>query len=381
MTRTVFRNAARAARVRSRAAEIDAEAAPPRLARRRRQSLPGGARDGGMLRAAAGRAGRGPWRTAARRLSAALVDRLLERVSGEGLRAAEGTNVIAYSGGVDSSLAAAAVYRAFPENTVACIGISPALPQRQLLRAREVAAVIGVPLREVGTGEGSSEGYVANAGDACYHCKTHLYDALSAVRASAAAVAEDLPAASARGPGGSGVRLFNGTNKDDLSDPTRVGLVAASEWDVRSPLDDLTKAEVRSAASALGLPNAQDAASPCLRSRLAIGVEATEEHLARTEAAEALVRDALRGADGFGPSTNLRVRTLSGNRVAVEVDERLLPRVRSLLDARGPSAGELLSGIRGAGFGAADVVARAFRSGSVSDGSRSYRHYTSARGS
>lgn len=77
--------------------------------------------------------------------------------------------------------------------------------------------------------------------------------------------------------------LYNGTNLDDLSDPTRVGLLAASKFNVYSPLSKLPKVEVRKLAKHLGLPNHNYAASPCLRSRLAFGVEATSDHLRKIE--------------------------------------------------------------------------------------------------
>ena len=66
--------------------------------------------------------------------------------------------------------------------------------------------------------------------------------------------------------------MFNGTNKDDLSDSTRVGLIAARDFNVCSPLEEFTKDEVRAVAKEFGLFNHDYAASPCLRSRLAFGV-------------------------------------------------------------------------------------------------------------
>lgn len=80
-----------------------------------------------------------------------------------------------------------------------------------------------------------------------------------------------------------------GTNLDDLSDPTRLGLVAARDFEVASPLAGLSKAAVRAVARSLGLPNWDWAAAPCLRSRLQFGVQATPEALGLVERAEALV--------------------------------------------------------------------------------------------
>jgi PP-loop superfamily ATP-utilizing enzyme len=92
------------------------------------------------------------------------------------------------------------------------------------------------------------------------------------------------------------VVLYNGTNADDLTDPTRLGLLAASHHRVESPCCQLDKASVRRLARVAKLPNWNLAAAPCLRSRLATGVPATTQTLGDVEAAEAAVREALRSA-------------------------------------------------------------------------------------
>jgi len=90
---------------------------------------------------------------------------LLQRIKNDGAAMGRsGLNVIAFSGGVDSSLVAALVHRAFPMNSVACIGVSPAVPKEQLLLAREVASFIGIKLWETPTNEGEDMRYVENIG-------------------------------------------------------------------------------------------------------------------------------------------------------------------------------------------------------------------------
>ena len=110
--------------------------------------------------------------------------------------------------------------------------------------------------------------------------------------------------------------MYNGTNLDDTHDRTRLGLVSAANFSVVSPLTSLSKVQVREIAKHLGLSNWDAAPSPCLRSRLEFGVEATALHLGKVDKAEDAVRTALK-LDGHD---NLRVRILAGGRAAVELD-------------------------------------------------------------
>ncbi|KAG9404311.1 hypothetical protein AC1031_004523 [Aphanomyces cochlioides] len=162
-----------------------------------------------------------------------MLQRLLSRVRQAG--STDRLNVVAFSGGVDSSLVAAVVHRTFPENSIACLGVSAAVPADQLDLAREIARYIGIPLWETPTGEGQDPRYVENIGQSCYYCKTNLYTTLNQV---ASHVKSNIPE-------GTLPILYNGTNSDDKLDPTRLGLIAANEFRVVSPLEDLTKAEVR----------------------------------------------------------------------------------------------------------------------------------------
>lgn len=151
------------------------------------------------------------------------------------------TVVVAFSGGVDSSLALYLAKESVgPENVKvltspgfashsipsgplpiprstdqaflqAVIGISPSLSATQHERAKHVASVLGVRLQEIATEEGSVEGYVRNEGDACYYCKTELYSRLKAVGEAVigGAAREDKEV-------GRATVIVNGTNADDL---------------------------------------------------------------------------------------------------------------------------------------------------------------------
>jgi pyridinium-3,5-biscarboxylic acid mononucleotide sulfurtransferase len=263
----------------------------------------------------------------------ALYQALLSRIATDGT--AGGDNYVAFSGGVDSTLVAHAVHRVFPDTALAVMALSASVSMEMRSSAEALAAHIGIALRFVQTHETENPVYVANEGLSCYVCKNGIYDAMKAIRGQ-------LPAGD--------VRLFNGTNADDLSDPTRVGLVAAREHDVLSPLDNLSKDDVRRVSQYAGLPNWHHAASPCLRSRLHFGVPATEVHLRRIESAEQIVRLTF----NLNPACNLRVRHLPGDVAVIETDAEILSTVDPALCRDALMA-----------LGYTDVQVRIFRSGGV----------------
>ncbi len=192
-----------------------------------------------------------------------------------------GTVMTAFSGGVDSTVVAAAARRALGKaHAPAAIGDSPSLPRRELAEAMRLAERLDLDLIVVAPREIADPSYQANAADRCYFCKSHLYQTLG-------------PVATQRGI----AFIANGTNTDDLGDH-RPGLVAADEAQVISPLVEagLGKAEVRAIAQQLGLPNAEKPAAACLASRIPYGTAVTPARLAQVEQAEdALHRLGFRG--------------------------------------------------------------------------------------
>ncbi len=129
-----------------------------------------------------------------------------------------GGAVVAFSGGVDSSVVAALAWRALGDRALAVTAVSASLASGELEAARATADGIGIPHRTVHTGELARAGYRANDRDRCYHCKSELYDILAAVAAQ-----------------GGGVAVLSGANADDRGD-WRPGMRAADEHGVRSPL-------------------------------------------------------------------------------------------------------------------------------------------------
>lgn len=192
--------------------------------------------------------------------------------------------VVAYSGGVDSTLVVKACADALgAESVVATLGVSASLAPRERATAKATldAVDLGSRLREVETGEQAKAEYRVNSSDRCFHCKTELYSHLREVqqREGMATIA-------------------NGANQDDLGD-FRPGMDAARNDGVKSPLLDaaFTKDDVRRVAKSVGLPNWDKPAAPCLASRVPHGTEVTPEVLDRIARAEAYLQDL--GLSGF----------------------------------------------------------------------------------
>ncbi len=182
--------------------------------------------------------------------------------------------VVAFSGGVDSAYLAVVATRTLGGRALAVTGDSPSYPDNHRQLARRVAGDFGIVHELVLTDELQRDGYRANAGDRCFHCKTELYSTLSALaRSRGFAVVVD------------------GTNADDRGD-YRPGRAAAHEHGVRSPLDevDLGKDEIRALSRELGMSSWDEPASACLSSRIPHHIEVTAPKLKQIERAEAAVR-------------------------------------------------------------------------------------------
>ena len=181
-----------------------------------------------------------------------------------------GSAVVAYSGGVDSSLVAYLAHQALGAKALAVTSASPSLKRSDLALAKELAAKWGMGHRIIVTDELSKADYRANPVNRCFHCKSSLYTELAAI---------------AREEGYA--KILNGTNLDDLGDH-RPGLQAAEDFAVCSPLVEagIGKAEVRALAARLGLDNADKPQSACLSSRFPYGAHINAERLAQVERAE-----------------------------------------------------------------------------------------------
>ena len=182
--------------------------------------------------------------------------------------------LIAYSGGIDSTLVAKIAYDVLSDRALAITAESPSLLPEDLEEARIQAAAIGIPHEIVQTHEMDNPNYTANPVNRCYFCKSELHDTLK-------------PLAQQRGY----PYVVDGVNADDLQD-YRPGIQAAKERGARSPLAEvgITKIEVRQLSQQLELPWWDKPAQPCLSSRFPYGEEITVAKLQRVGRAELYLR-------------------------------------------------------------------------------------------
>ena len=213
-----------------------------------------------------------------------------------------GSVLVAYSGGVDSTLLLKLAMDELGDGAVAALASSPAYPESEQSTARELARDMRARLVEVTTGEVELEAYARNNPDRCFHCKEELFDTLEPMQ-------RELGLA----------HLAYGATADDAGDH-RPGHGAAVRRGVRFPLLEagMAKSEIRAAARALGLPNWNKPSFACLSSRIPHGTPVTVAALRQIEAAE----DALK-ALGF---TQVRVRH-HGEVARIEVDSTEIARL------------------------------------------------------
>ncbi len=243
--------------------------------------------------------------------------------------------LVGYSGGVDSALLAVVARRVLGlQHMIAAIGVSPSLGAGQLEQALGVAQQFDLPVMRVRTAEFGNPHYTANPVNRCYHCKTELWRALTAV-----ALERGMEV------------VADGTNVDDLDDH-RPGVRAADEAGVRSPLAEAgyTKAMVRAEARALGIPIWDAPAAPCLSSRVMYGLTVTPDRVRQVEASEAFLRE-------LGVVGDLRVRHRGGE-ARIEADPSEFARLRRHRDRIGARLQEL-------GFERITLDLRGYRRGSL----------------
>ena len=183
--------------------------------------------------------------------------------------------LVAYSGGVDSLLLAVIAHQVLGSGSLAVIADTPSLPRAELKEAQEIAKHEGFALRILKTSEFENPEYLENNENRCYFCRHELFSLMKLVAQTE----------------GFSVIVY-GEILEDASDH-RPGSVAASEFQVRSPLKEagLSKAEIRELLRELGLPTADKPSMACLSSRIPHGESVSPEKIRMIESGEKLLYD------------------------------------------------------------------------------------------
>jgi len=250
-----------------------------------------------------------------------------------------GSALIAFSGGVDSTLLLKVAHDTLGDRAIAATADSETYPREELEQARALAALIGCRHIVVRTDELSDERYARNHPDRCYYCKRTLFTHLQPLAAELGVAA-----------------ILYGAMADDIGDH-RPGHRAALEFAVRSPLIEagLGKREIRELARRLGLPNWNKPSYACLSSRIAYGERVTAETLRTLDEAERFMRRL-----GF---SQFRVRHHDViARIEVTPDE--LPLAIAQRDA-------IVAHLKALGYVYVTLDLQGFRSGSMNEARRS----------
>jgi pyridinium-3,5-biscarboxylic acid mononucleotide sulfurtransferase len=244
--------------------------------------------------------------------------------------------VVAFSGGIDSTLVLAVAYEALGDKVVAVTGVSATTAEGELDNCKQIAQEVGAKHVIFDTPEMEVEEFIANQPDRCYQCKRVR---LSAIRG----YADDL-----------GVSLvLDGSNADDVGD-YRPGKKAVEEFGIVSPLAEvgMGKPAIRELAKEIGLSNWSQPSNPCLATRIAYGLPITSERMNRIDQAERWLR-----AQGIDVC---RVRYHEGDLARIEV-----PEAEILRWADETFRKDCADEMEACGFSFASLDLRGFRSGSM----------------
>ena len=243
--------------------------------------------------------------------------------------------VLAYSGGVDSSLLLRAAAEIMGHRLIAVTAISETYPPGELEAAKEFTRTLGVTHRILRTQELASEEFARNSPERCYFCKKELYGKLKKIAEN-----EGISC------------ILDGSNADDLDDH-RPGRKAAQEFSVRSPLVEagLSKSDVRELARFLNLPVWDKPSLACLSSRIPYGTRITSDIIEIVKTAEYHLRIL-----GF---RQVRVRH-HGDIARIEIDREAFGQLLS-----GDAIEKITAALKGLGYIYVCLDLEGYRTGSM----------------
>lgn len=271
-----------------------------------------------------------------RRISDMTYEEKKQKLQEQMLVYAQGDMLVAFSGGVDSSLILKLAVQAAAKTGHKVYGImvhTMLHPMGEVEDARVTAEQIGAEFRVLEIDELQGADILDNPVDRCYRCKKYLFHNLIEE-------GEKLGASA----------MMEGTNEDDLH-VYRPGLRAIRELGIHSPLAEagMTKAEVRKLAGELGISVSNKPSMPCLATRFPYGTRISYEAMQKVDEGEAFVRSL-----GF---YNVRLR-IHNDVVRIEVDVNEMPR---LLEYRE----QIVAKLKKLGYDYITVDLEGFRSGSM----------------
>jgi len=248
-----------------------------------------------------------------------------------------GSAVVAFSGGIDSTLVLAVANKVLGKRVLAVTAKSDSVPERELQAAQELTQALNIKHKIVKTEEMSSPNYLKNPANRCYYCKSELYTKLTTVASQYKIT-----------------NILNGINLDDLGDH-RPGITAAKEAGIISPLveSQLNKQDVRNLALEMGLSNWEKPALACLSSRIPYGQPVTSKKLSMIDEAEEIFL-----AEGF---REVRVRHY-GDMASIELLKKEIPSLmkKGLYE-------KTIARLKKIGFQKVTIDPEGYRSGSLNE--------------